>query len=171
MLASLPRCAENELITLGLIHDGIFEDMRGDRLSFLLRRSRLRAFLPVRGIKSAYDRADPGLRKGRSHYCPDVRFSNRPFWGQKLPRVDWRIKSALPPKADIRPRDQDVCFGPKGDSRIAANSTRYSITSSAMASIPAGITMPSAFAVIILMTSSNFHRDYREAVFLFSKVQ
>jgi hypothetical protein len=23
--------------------------------------------------------------------------------------------SALPPKADIRPRDQDVCFGPKGD--------------------------------------------------------
>ena len=23
--------------------------------------------------------------------------------------------SALPPKADIRPRDQDVCFGPIGD--------------------------------------------------------
>ena len=23
--------------------------------------------------------------------------------------------SALPPKADIRPRDQDVCFGPKAD--------------------------------------------------------
>jgi hypothetical protein len=23
--------------------------------------------------------------------------------------------SALPPKADIRPRDHDVCFGPKGD--------------------------------------------------------
>jgi hypothetical protein len=28
--------------------------------------------------------------------------------------------SALPPKADIRPRDQDVCFGPKGDSCTAA---------------------------------------------------
>jgi hypothetical protein len=23
--------------------------------------------------------------------------------------------SALPPKADIRPRDQDVCFGPSAD--------------------------------------------------------
>jgi hypothetical protein len=23
--------------------------------------------------------------------------------------------SALPPKADIRPRDQDVCFGPTAD--------------------------------------------------------
>ena len=23
--------------------------------------------------------------------------------------------SALPPKADIRPRDQDVCFGPKAE--------------------------------------------------------
>jgi hypothetical protein len=23
--------------------------------------------------------------------------------------------SALPPKADIRPRDQDVCFGPQAD--------------------------------------------------------
>jgi hypothetical protein len=28
--------------------------------------------------------------------------------------------SALPPKADIRPRDQDVCFGPKADSCTAA---------------------------------------------------
>ena len=25
------------------------------------------------------------------------------------------VMSALPPKADIRPRDQDVCFGPIGD--------------------------------------------------------
>jgi len=25
--------------------------------------------------------------------------------------------SALPPKADIRPRDQDVCFGPEADIR------------------------------------------------------
>ena len=34
--------------------------------------------------------------------------------------------STLPPKADIRPRDQDVCFGPISD--IAPI---YSITSSA----------------------------------------
>ncbi len=25
------------------------------------------------------------------------------------------VMSALPPKANIRPRDQDVCFGPKVD--------------------------------------------------------
>jgi hypothetical protein len=33
----------------------------------------------------------------------------------------WRLQfamSALPPKADIRPRDQDVCFGPIGDIRL-----------------------------------------------------
>jgi len=30
--------------------------------------------------------------------------------------------SPLPPKADIRPRDQDVCFGPKADSCTAAKS-------------------------------------------------
>jgi hypothetical protein len=27
--------------------------------------------------------------------------------------------SALPPKADIRPRDQDVCFGPKAELLVA----------------------------------------------------
>jgi hypothetical protein len=31
-----------------------------------------------------------------------------------------RVMSALPPKADIRPRDRDVCFGPKADSCGAA---------------------------------------------------
>jgi hypothetical protein len=30
--------------------------------------------------------------------------------------------SALPPKTDIRPRDQDVCFGPQADSCTAPNS-------------------------------------------------
>jgi hypothetical protein len=34
--------------------------------------------------------------------------------------------SALPPKADIRPRDQDVCFGPEADSCTAANDDDYS---------------------------------------------
>ena len=32
--------------------------------------------------------------------------------GQKRTSGRVRIMSALPPKADIRPRDQDVCFGP-----------------------------------------------------------
>jgi hypothetical protein len=30
-----------------------------------------------------------------------------------------RAMSALPPKADIRPRDQDVCFGPKRRHAVA----------------------------------------------------
>jgi hypothetical protein len=33
--------------------------------------------------------------------------------------------SALPPKADIRPRDQDVCFGPKA--AVSRCSTRVRI--------------------------------------------
>jgi hypothetical protein len=33
--------------------------------------------------------------------------------------------SALPPKADIRPRDQEVCFGPQGDiASCEANKSR-----------------------------------------------
>jgi len=36
--------------------------------------------------------------------------------GQKRTWRDQIAMSALPPKADIRPRDQDVCFGPKPDS-------------------------------------------------------
>jgi hypothetical protein len=35
--------------------------------------------------------------------------------GQKATSRDVRTLSALPLKADIRQRDQDVCFGPKGD--------------------------------------------------------
>jgi hypothetical protein len=35
--------------------------------------------------------------------------------GQKRTWRDQIAMSALPPKADIRPRDQDVCFGPIGD--------------------------------------------------------
>jgi hypothetical protein len=33
----------------------------------------------------------------------------------KSGRDDDAGMSALPPKADIRPRDQDVCFGPEAD--------------------------------------------------------
>jgi hypothetical protein len=32
--------------------------------------------------------------------------------GQKRTRRGQIVMSALPPKADIRPRDRDVCFGP-----------------------------------------------------------
>jgi hypothetical protein len=35
--------------------------------------------------------------------------------------------SALPPKADIRPRDQDVCFGPKADVLRCSEERRCSI--------------------------------------------
>jgi hypothetical protein len=35
--------------------------------------------------------------------------------GQKQTFRCARVMSALPPKADIRPRDQDVCFGPQAD--------------------------------------------------------
>jgi Na+/H+-dicarboxylate symporter len=40
--------------------------------------------------------------------------------GQKRTWRDQIAMSALPPTADIRPRDQDVCFGPKPDSCTAA---------------------------------------------------
>jgi hypothetical protein len=62
--------------------------------------------------------------------------------------------SALPLKADIRPRDQDVCFGPQPDSCGAAKD-RYSITSSALSSIDDGTLRPSAFAVLRLIANSN----------------
>jgi hypothetical protein len=35
--------------------------------------------------------------------------------GQKRTFRNVQSMSALPPKADIRPRDQDVCFGPQAD--------------------------------------------------------
>ena len=38
--------------------------------------------------------------------------------GQKQTRRGQTVMSALPPKADIRPRDQDVCFVPEGDSPV-----------------------------------------------------
>ena len=37
--------------------------------------------------------------------------------GHKLPQRGRVAMSALPPKADIRPRNQDVCFGPQADIR------------------------------------------------------
>src|SRR6266566_4749213 len=49
--------------------------------------------------------------------------------------------SALPPKADIRPRDPDVCFGPGSDICTAAKAP-YSITSSARARSGGGTVRP-----------------------------
>jgi hypothetical protein len=56
--------------------------------------------------------------------CRDCRRPARPLWGQKLPRRGQRGMSALPPKADIRPRDQDVCFGPQADIAMPNRSLR-----------------------------------------------
>src|SRR5260370_31289823 len=64
------------------------------------------------------------------------------------------LMSALPPKADIRPRDQDVCFGPLADSCSATKQRLYWITSSARASSVGGTVRPSVLAVLRLITSS-----------------
>jgi hypothetical protein len=64
---------------------------------------------------------------GRSQFCAEfmdlagVCPSNAmSALGQKRTLTHFLAMSALPPKADIRPRDQDVCFGPKADSCTAA---------------------------------------------------
>ena len=53
--------------------------------------------------------------------------------GQKRTFQSVLLMSALPPKADIRPRDQDVRFGPQADILRRGRDWRYSITSSALA--------------------------------------
>jgi hypothetical protein len=63
--------------------------------------------------------------------------------------------SAIPPKADIPRRLPDVRFVPKADIPRCGRNWRYSITSSARASIVCGIVMPSLFAVLALTISSN----------------
>jgi hypothetical protein len=57
--------------------------------------------------------------------------------------------SALPPKADIRPADRDVCFGPIADIGIF-----HSNNSSARPDRGSGTVMPSALAVFRLMYGS-----------------
>ena len=57
--------------------------------------------------------------------------------------------SALPPTADMCSAQADVCLVPKADI-----SNFYSITSSACASSAGGTAMPSALAVLRLITSS-----------------
>ena len=63
--------------------------------------------------------------------------------------------SALPPKADIAERDRHVRFVPKADKVQCSKMYRYSIISSASAERLGGTSMPSALAVLRLMTSSN----------------
>jgi hypothetical protein len=69
--------------------------------------------------------------------------------GQKQPCAPQKVMSALAPKADTCDATRDVRFGPKADI------SRYSITSSARDSSDDGIMIPSAFAVLLLMTNSN----------------
>jgi hypothetical protein len=68
---------------------------------------------------------------------------------------DFRMTSALPPKADIAEHDEDVRFVPKADIVRCGERRRYSMTSSATASSADGTVRPSALAVFALMTSSN----------------
>src|SRR5262245_19415130 len=75
--------------------------------------------------------------------------------GQKQTFAMQQPMSALPRKADMCSANARVCYGPKADSCNAAKG-RYSIISSARACIDGGTLMPSALAVLRLMTSSNF---------------
>ena len=63
--------------------------------------------------------------------------------------------SALPPKADIGTQSWNVRFVPKADILRRGKERRYSITSSAIDIMPAGMVRPSALAVVRLMTRSN----------------
>src|SRR5262249_60795396 len=69
--------------------------------------------------------------------------------GQKQTLQRILVMSALPPKADIGGACRDVRYVPKAD--IAP----HSIISSARADNVGGTSMPSALAVLRLMTSSN----------------
>jgi hypothetical protein len=72
--------------------------------------------------------------------------------------------SALPPKADIRQRSQNVCFGPKCD-------IGYSINSSAATSRPGGTVRPRAFAVFHVDDSFVLGRRLNGKIDRFSAAQ
>src|SRR5882672_3607820 len=77
-----------------------------------------------------------------------------PAWGQKRPNGDVRAESAVPRTADIGGRGWQVSCVPQPDSCTAAKNNDHSITSSARASTVAGMSRPSALAVLRLITSS-----------------
>src|SRR5262249_28266666 len=67
-----------------------------------------------------------------------------------------RPMSALPPKADIGTQPRDVRFVPKADILHCEKERGYSITSSARERSVGGTSRSIAFAVLRLITSSNF---------------
>src|SRR6516165_1569136 len=75
--------------------------------------------------------------------------------GQKQTWERLLLMSALPPKADMGQSRCDVRFVPKADILHRGNLRRYSITSSTRARSVGGISRPSAFAVLRLITNSN----------------
>src|SRR5215469_1076024 len=64
--------------------------------------------------------------------------------------------SALPPKADIGTQRRDVRYVPEADILHCGKERRYSITSSARAIKDFDTSSPSAFAVVTLISRSNF---------------
>jgi hypothetical protein len=72
-----------------------------------------------------------------------IRQSPMSHMGQKQTLKRLRPTSALPPKADIVQPDANVRFVPKADILRYGKKRRYSITSSARASIDYGIVRPS----------------------------
>jgi hypothetical protein len=70
--------------------------------------------------------------------------------GPKRTSLRVRSMSALPPKADIAESDWHVRFVPKADILHCGKERRFSITSSAIDIMPAGMVRPSALAVLRL---------------------
>src|SRR5215472_9066871 len=76
--------------------------------------------------------------------------------GQKQTSEYARPMSALPPKADIDLVDGDVRYVPKADITRRNKNIAYSISASARVSTDCGMVIPSALAVLRLITSSYF---------------
>src|SRR6516165_12253230 len=74
--------------------------------------------------------------------------------GQKRTLGDFRLMSALPPKADMDQSGCDVRFVPKADI-LRCEKCRYSITSSARARNVVGRLRPRTSAVVELTARSN----------------
>ena len=76
--------------------------------------------------------------------------------GQKQTCAVQKVMSALPPKADMCGALARCPLCAKSGLLHRSKQHRYSITSSAAISKPGGTVKPSAFAVLRLMTVSNF---------------
>jgi len=74
--------------------------------------------------------------------------------GQTLPKWAVRTMSGLPPLATELRTSLVVRLVPDSEMPAAKEPDTYSITALALATSPAGISMPSAFAVLRLITSS-----------------